>query len=45
MVSASNSAGESITFRRSLDDQPHVGDVVEFGEELPESAVVTQDLG
>lgn len=39
MVSAANNLGETIRFRRPLDDQPHVGDAFTFGEELPESAV------
>lgn len=44
MVSAENHRGEHIEFRRLLDNQPHVGEVVEFGEDLPESAVMSKDL-
>lgn len=43
MVDASNRYGESITFRRPLDDQPHVGDTVEF-DDIPTSALFTKDL-
>lgn len=41
-VSAENANGESIRFYRPLNNQPHVGDVVEF-DELPESAAMTKE--
>lgn len=42
MVSAANATGEHITFHRSLQDQPHVGDTVEF-DEIPDGAITTKE--
>lgn len=38
IVSASNNLGESVTFRRPLDNQPSIGDVIHF-DEVPPAAI------